>query len=83
MELAWRTGDIFWRAAIASNVKRIPFLLIVRNCQNISPVGEAKLRISRTIWYTKWRRIYKDPNKEKRELANRKRETIKQLMKFE
>ena len=43
---------------------------------------EAKLKISRTIWYTKWRQIYKDPNREKRELANRKRETIKKLMKF-
>ena len=43
---------------------------------------EAKLKISKTIWYTKWRRIYKDPNKEKRELAQGKRETIKKLMKF-
>ena len=43
---------------------------------------EAKLKISRTIWYTKWRQIYKDPNREKRELAQGKRETIKKLMKF-
>ena len=43
---------------------------------------EAKLKISKTIWYTKWRQIYKDPNREKRELAHRKRETIKKLMKF-
>lgn len=44
---------------------------------------EAKLKIGKTIWYTKWRQIYKDPTREKRELANKKRETIKKLMKFE
>lgn len=60
-----------------------PSYLIVEIIRIFHRLTKAKLRISRTIWYTKWRRIYKDPNKEKRELANKKRETIKQLMNFE
>ena len=88
---SWRRAGRGWRNGEIFSIEFLEF------CNNI-PIGstykfnnkdtiifflEAKLKISRTIWYTKWRQIYKDHNREKRELAHKKRETIKKLMKFE
>ena len=43
---------------------------------------ERKMKIYKTIWYTKWRVIYTDPNSDKIEAANAQRLQVKNLLKF-
>ena len=44
---------------------------------------EGKMRIYKTIWYTKWRQIYEDKNAERRENANQMRQQVKTLLYFQ
>ena len=43
---------------------------------------ERKMKIYKTIWYTKWRVIYTDPNSDKIVAANAQRLQVKNLLKF-
>ena len=43
---------------------------------------EAKMRIYKTIWYTRWRQIYQDRNAETAAIARRTREAEKNLLEF-
>ena len=43
---------------------------------------EKKMKIYKTIWYTKWRQIYDDPNSERVIAAKAQRQQIKNLLKF-
>ena len=43
---------------------------------------EVKMRIYKTIWYTRWRQIYQDQNTERVQRANKMSQQVKKLHVF-